>query len=203
MNPAKYRCGKHWYRGIGLCTSIAKDPTPIVAGRSRTTSRSPRRWLRCQCPKSCQGLCFSREKNDAISERHHMIDAPKLGWRRREQKQAPCLLHDADLANSSWHVRAFETSILVSNLTNSVPVRRNTCTSDCESTLAAIAAGRFLPSGSETMLSRSGRVARRGWSALSIIWAWHSAEDRQQALPNDSCCPPATTPCCGSCDDQP
>lgn len=64
-----------------------------------------------------------------------MIDAPKLGWRRREQKQAPCLLHDADLANSSWHVRAFETSILVSNLTNSVPVRRNTCTSDCESTL--------------------------------------------------------------------
>lgn len=26
-----------------------------------------------------------------------MIDAPKLGWRRREQQQAPCLLHDADL----------------------------------------------------------------------------------------------------------
>jgi hypothetical protein len=29
------------------------------------------------------------------------------------------------------------------------------------------------------MLSRSGRVVRRGWSALSIISAWHSAEDHR------------------------
>jgi hypothetical protein len=32
------------------------------------------------------------------------------------------------------------------------------------------------------MWCRSERVVRRGWSALSIIWAWRSAEDRQQGF---------------------